>query len=57
MTKKLITFRHFVEEEIANTTANVDGMRTEPLVRKRTQVAYVRRNAKPLKQNEEMDHV
>jgi hypothetical protein len=41
-----LSFKEFIEEEIANTTANVDGMRTEPLISRRTQAMYVRRNAR-----------
>jgi hypothetical protein len=47
------SFSEFVEE-IANTTANVEGMRTEPLVRKKSQVLYIRRNMKKAKNVHDM---
>lgn len=37
------TFKQFLTDEIANTTGNVQGMRTEPVVRRRDQVKYFRR--------------
>lgn len=52
------TFKEFLIEEmggssIANTVANVQGMQTEPVIRRKTQLMYFRRNAllapKPLK--------
>jgi hypothetical protein len=35
----------FLEEVPANTTGSVDGLRTEPVIRKKTQAKFVRRNA------------
>jgi predicted aminopeptidase len=44
-----VPFKHFheffVEEAIANTTGSVEGLRTEPVIRKKTQAKFIRRNA------------
>jgi hypothetical protein len=40
------TFKEFTEE-VANTVANVQGLETEPVIRKKKQVMYVRRNINP----------
>ena len=43
------TFKQFVAEEeggLANTVANVQGLQTEPVIRRKTQVKYFRRNKK-----------
>lgn len=42
------TFKQFTEEMVANTVANVQGLQTEPVIRKKTQLKYFRRN-KPKK--------
>lgn len=39
------TFKQFAEE-IANTVQNVQGLETEPVIRKKTRVKYLRRNKK-----------
>lgn len=43
------TFKEFITEEeggMANTVANVQGLQTEPVIRKKTQAKYFRRNIK-----------
>jgi hypothetical protein len=40
------TFKEFTEE-VANTVANVQGLQTEPVIRKKKQLLFVRRNTKP----------
>jgi len=41
------TFRKFITDEMpANNTGNVEGMRTEPVIRKKSQVKYFKRNIK-----------
>jgi len=41
------TFRKFLTDEMpVNNTGNVEGMRTEPVIRKKTQVKYFKRNIK-----------
>lgn len=49
------TFKEFLKEEmgaggmgagpIANTVANVQGMQTEPVIRRKKQLQFIRRNA------------
>jgi hypothetical protein len=47
------TFKQFAEEVtpsgIANTVSNVQGLETEPVIRKKKQAIYVRRNTNPIK--------
>ena len=43
------TFKEFIAEDeggMANTVANVQGLQTEPVIRKKTQAKYFRRNIK-----------
>lgn len=39
------TFKQFITDEVANTVANVAGLQTEPVITKKRQYKFVRRNS------------
>jgi hypothetical protein len=42
------SFKQFTEE-VSNTVANVQGLETEPVIRKKKQILFIRRNINPNK--------